>query len=100
MANRKPRTVAEALELLLKRLSLKDKTTIANMSAGELPLLNDTVGEYIRNNFDLMEPDSPLMKSCRFTSGRLLLSETEASAIILRELAYKLDQTHKLRIVK
>ena len=93
-------TVHEVVASLLRELPLKDKTTIANMSAGELPLLNDTIGRYIRNHYNLMTPDSPLMKSCRFLSGQAILSEMEATEIILRELAYKLHQTHRLRIVE
>lgn len=99
MEKKDPQSVSEVVEMLLQELPLKDRTIIANMSASELPLLDDTIGDYIRNRYDLIDPDSPLMKSCRFSSGRLQLSEREASGIILRELAYQLHQTHRLRIV-
>ena len=95
-----PRTAEEAVQILLRDLPLKDRSTIANMSAAELPLLDATIGKHIRARFELVNPQSPLVRSCAFLEGRPSLGESEASAVILRELAHRLHQTHRLRVVK
>ena len=46
-----PRTIKEAVERLITEMSLKDRTSIANMAEVELDALNMRLGQYIRNNF-------------------------------------------------
>jgi len=94
-----PQTVGDAVRLLLRDLPLKDRTTIANMTAAELPGLDATIGKHIRNRFDLVDPATPLLKACAFLAGKPALTESEASALILEELTYELHQTHRLRVV-
>jgi hypothetical protein len=95
-----PRTVAEAVDRLLSNMPLKDKITVANMSHDELPNLHLTLGGYILNNFDLLSGNWELMKSCRARSESPLQHEEDAVSIILDALWEKLQQTHKLRVVK
>lgn len=95
-----PRTVDEAVDRMLSNMPLKDKTTVANMSYDELPNLHLTLGGYILNNFGLLSGNWELMKSCRARSATPLQHEEDAVGIILDALWEKLQQTHKLRIVK
>lgn len=95
-----PTTVDQAVNRLLSELSLKDKTTIANMAEVELSDLHMNIGEYIRNEFGSWSGNKDLMTSCRFFAKRDNISEEEASAIIIRELWKRLRKTHKLRIVE
>ena len=81
-------------------MPLKDKTTVANMSPVELPNLHLTLGGYILNNFGLLSGNQELMKSCRARSESPLQHEEDAVSIILDALWEKLQQTHKLRVVK
>jgi hypothetical protein len=94
-----PRTVEEAVEYLISNLPLKDKIMIAKMPEDELHYLHNTLGQYIRNNFGLWAENWNLMQSCRIRSGRDL-SEDECSALIVRELWKKLQETHRLRPLK
>lgn len=94
-----PRSVEEAVAHLIEVLSLKDKVTIANMSADEVGDLNQTLGNYIRNAFGLWSGNEHLMWSCTKEAGRKALKKDEASAIILGRLALELEKTHKLRPV-
>jgi len=48
---RQPQSINEAVEQLISQIPLKDKATVANMSANELPGLYLTLGEFIMNNF-------------------------------------------------
>jgi hypothetical protein len=95
-----PRTVDEAVDRLLSNMPLKDKSTVANMSHDELTNLHLTLGGYILNNFGLLSGNWELMKSCQAASAHPLQHEEDAVGIILDVLWAKLQQTHKLRIVK
>jgi Circularly permutated YpsA SLOG family/Domain of unknown function (DUF6794) len=94
-----PRTVDEAVQRLIEELPLKDKTTIANMSASELAPLNNNLGRHIRNWFGLNAENHTLLWSCAKEAGKTALTEKEASAIIISCLALELEKTHKLRIL-
>ncbi|MBW2585162.1 MAG: putative molybdenum carrier protein [Deltaproteobacteria bacterium] len=95
-----PRTVNEAIDRLISNMPLKDKTTVANMSQIELPNLHLTLGRYIMNNFGLLSGNQELLKSCRSAVKDVLRHEEDAVAIIIDALWKKLQQTHKLRIIK
>jgi hypothetical protein len=95
-----PRTVNDAVGRLILILSLKDKTTIANMAEVELSVLHTTLGEYIRNEFGLWSGNEDLLISCCFMVKRDKVSQDEASSIIIRELWKRLKESHKLRVVK
>ena len=94
-----PRTVDEAVDFLMSKLPLKDKTMLAKMVEDELTYLHTTLGQYVRNRFGLWSENKSLMQSCRLRSGRDL-SEDECSAFIVRELWVKLQASHRLRAVK
>lgn len=94
-----PKTIDEAVQRLIEELSLKDKATIANMSASELSPLNDSLGRHIRNWFGLNAENHTLLWSCAKEAGKTALTEKEASAIIISCLALELEKTHKLRVL-
>jgi hypothetical protein len=95
-----PHDVAEAVERLIKSMLLKDKTTVANMSRDELPGLHLSLGGYIINSFGLLSGNQKLMNSCRSASKKILRHEEDAVSVIIAALWEKLQQTHKLRVVK
>jgi len=95
-----PRTVEQAVERLTTELSLKDKTTIANMAEAELSTLHLNLGEYIRNDFGLWSGNPDLIKSCCRIAGSVNVHQDQASSIIIRELWQQLRETHRLRVVK
>jgi hypothetical protein len=95
-----PRTVAGAVKRLAKQLPLKDRTTIANMAEIELPSLDSTLGEYIRNAFRLWSGNYALLDSCRWIARKTGAGKTDAAAIIIQELWKELKKTHTLRVVK
>jgi len=95
-----PITVDQAVKRLISELSLKDKTTIANMAEIELSVLHMTIGEYIRNEYGLWSGNDDLLNSCCFFAKKDKVSEDEASSIIIRELWKRLRDSHKLRVVR
>jgi hypothetical protein len=97
---KEPQSVADAVERLISDLPLKDKATVANMSRNELPGLHLNLGRYIMNNFGLLSGNRELMKSCRSASKEILRHEEDAVTVIITALWEKLQQTHKLRVIK
>jgi hypothetical protein len=94
-----PKTVDEAVQRLISDLSLKDKTTIANMDEVDLINLHFSLGLSIRNKF-LYPRNEQLLESCRFVSKDKYLHWDQASTVIIKRLWEKLKGTHKLRAVK
>ena len=100
LQKKEPQSVAEAVERLISNLPLKDKATVANMSRNELPGLSLSLGGYIMNNFGLRYGNRELMESCRLASKEILRHEEDAVTVIIAALWEKLQQTHKLRVIK
>ena len=95
-----PRTVYEAVDDLIFKLPLKDKTTIANMAEQEIASLHFTLGKYIRNSYGIWAGNEELLSSCRFLLKKDKIHEDEVSSLIIKKLWEKLKMTHRLKIVK
>jgi hypothetical protein len=97
---KRPSTLTQAVRQLIAQMPLKDKTTLANMLEDELPRLHSTLGDFIMNKFGLLSGNTKLIESCRLKAGGKFRSEEDAAAVIIKALWQKLQQTHKLRVVK
>jgi hypothetical protein len=95
-----PQTVDQAVYKLLGKLSLRDKTMIANIPEENLDNLYHSLEEYIQNEFRFWLSNEVLLDSCRSASGKKNLDENSASVVILKALWRKLQTTNVLRIVK
>jgi hypothetical protein len=95
-----PNTVKQVVDRLVGDLPFKDRVTVANMSESELPTLNRTLGEHIVHRYGLVAGNPALVRSLRWTAHRPLMDETDAAAVIIRELWKKLRATHPLRRIK
>jgi Circularly permutated YpsA SLOG family len=95
-----PKTVNQAVDILISKMALKDKVIIANMADGELVDLNSNLGAYIKNIFRLRFGNDELMESCRFVTKNKKLNEDGACVAIIETLWKRLGKTHKIRVVK
>ena len=95
-----PQTVEQAADKLLLKLSLRDKTMIANIPEENLIDLYRSLEVYIQNEVRSWLSNELLLKSCRSASGKNNLGQHNASLIIIKALWYKLQTTNVLRIVK
>jgi hypothetical protein len=100
LTSKRPQNIDEAVKRLISQMPLKDKTTVANMSQNELPNLYLNLGGYIINNFGLLSGNPKLMESCRLEAGGSFRHEEDAVGIIIKSLWEKLQQTHRLRVIK
>jgi len=96
---KKPETVDEAVDRLMSEMNLKDLTKLSKMTEGDLVTLHSTVGIWIRNNFVYPRNDR-LLQSCREVSKDNYLHFAQLHIVIIRELWKKLQETHKLKVVK
>jgi len=97
---KRPKTVEQAVDMLISKLTFKEKTRIANMREEKLKSLQSSLGIYIRNEFRLISENDELMESCYDLSGKDEIDENEACALIIRELWKKLQNANVLRIVR
>jgi hypothetical protein len=94
-----PETVDEAVDRMMSVMELKDLTMLAHMQETDLVNLHFTVGMWIRNNFVYPRNDK-LLQSCREVSRDKSLHFARIHMVIIRELWKRLQQTHKLKVVK
>jgi len=93
-----PRSVAEAVETLMSKLTFQERSRIANMDPSRLASLSPSLGMYIKNEFRMWKGNDPLMDDCRLLSD---FEEEGPAAVIIRELWKHLqDSDQVLRVVK
>jgi len=95
-----PKTVDEAVKRLISDLPLKDKTAIANLAENDLATLQFSLGTYIGREFGIWSGNRELLDSCELVSGDIYLHPDFAPTVIIVELWNRLQQTHRLRVVK
>ncbi len=95
-----PQTVEEAANKLLSKLSLRDKTMIANIPKDNLTDLYHSLEDDTQKEVDLWLTSESLLESCRSISGDTHLNEYGASLTIIQRLWDKLQKTNVLRIVR
>jgi hypothetical protein len=95
-----PKTVDEAVDRLISDLDLQDKVKIANMSLDELLNFHSNLHVYFKNAFGVWSENTELLADCRSISNELIYTEDDATVVILGVLWQKLQETHKLKVVK
>jgi len=96
----KPVSLDKAVNILISKISLRERCCIANLDKNDLGYLDVTIGKYIRNNFGIKSGHIELIKECRDISGREEITDNELSSTLITELWEKLRATHTLRIIK
>ena len=95
-----PKTVKDAVDRLIGELSLKDKSTIANMAQDELTTLQTTLGSYIGNEFGIWSGNRDLLYACKLLSRDVHLDPDDVPPLIIKAFWKRLRESHKLRVVK
>ena len=87
-----PKSIEDALNLLLSILDKETMETFASRSEKELKHYHCTAGVLIRKEFKLTEGNDELIASCRKFSGQSDLDGKGASIVILKALWESLRQ--------
>ena len=95
-----PKSVEEAVDILIDKLSIREKYQIAKMTQDDLAGLHFSLGLGIRNEFGLWAGNKDLLESCTSLVGQEIIHPDDASALIIKELWKKLRETYTLRVVK
>jgi hypothetical protein len=95
-----PKTLDQAVIRLMKEMPLRDKTTMAKLTKDELGPLNLSLGTYIIDHLFQKDKNTKLLKSCCDASGNIHMIPSSAAFLIIEKLWEKLQQTHRLRVVK
>ena len=88
-----PKTIEEAVDLLLSILDEETMEAFAGRSEKELIHYHYTAGALIVKEFKLDKGNDELMESCRVFSGQSDLDCKDASVVILKALWNSLRQT-------
>jgi hypothetical protein len=95
-----PHTVDQAVDKLLGKLSLRDKTMIANIPQENMTDLYNSLAEGLQNELKLWLTRPELLASCRAQATPGKHGDADAVSVILTALWHKLQATNVLRIVK
>jgi hypothetical protein len=95
-------TVDAVVEDIIAEKPLDDRVRTANLDEDGLILLQLALGKYLRYLIDNQSEDvnKKLMKDCIKQSENEELDEVGAVLYILKELRSRLQETHRLRVVK
>jgi hypothetical protein len=88
-----PKTIEEALNILLTILDKETMEIFAGRSETQLQHYYVTAGRLITQEFQLTAGNEDLLESCRDFSGQQNLDAKDASRVILRALWDSLRQT-------
>ena len=88
-----PKTIEDALKLLLSILDDDTRAMFGSRSEDDIKHYHCTAGVLIRKQFKLTEGNEELIESCRNFSGRYDLDGKGASIVILEELWKMLRHT-------
>ena len=95
-------TVDAVIDDIIAEMPLDDRVRTANLDEDGVLVLQIALGKYLRY---LLENQSEgvnqkLLQDCIKQSGNETLDEAEAPLYILKELWNRLQETHRLRVVK
>ncbi len=95
-----PKTAQEVVNLLKRKLSLRDKVRLGKMDCQELKSVYFSLGEYIRNELGIWENNQELIRSCEALARDGDQFDEDACVVIIHELWKQLKTTHLIRQVK
>ena len=95
-----PKCVAEAVNALTSMMRKKEMVAISRLSESDISYPSKNLMQFISKKFGLDKKNEPLLQSCMQISNNNDLDWAGASAVIIKELWLKLNETHGLRRVK
>jgi hypothetical protein len=102
-SNNQPKSLLDALiNDILDEMTLEDMVRFANLVEDEVQVLEAVLSKLITYRLEKLEDrvNEDLLQECIERSGDSSLDDAGASGFILTELWKRLQETHKLRIVK
>ncbi len=95
-----PDNVDTAVDAIIKAMSLKDRTQLANFRAEEIAALQLTLGLYIKAKLDLWSGRTAFDHSCEVAAEKEKMDKSNLPMVLIKLIWKKLQATHRLRVVK
>jgi hypothetical protein len=95
-------TIDAVIDDIIAEMPLDDRVRTANLDEDGVLVLQLALGKYLRYllNNQSEGVNKKLLKDCIKHSGNQTLDKAEAPLYILKELWNRLQETHRLRVVK
>jgi len=93
-------TIDKAVDKLISKMSLRERTYIGNLSESDLIYLNIILGDHIREMFGLNSGNEALIQACKEILDKNDINDDDVICVVIKELWKKLHETHVLRIIK
>lgn len=94
-----PQTVKGAVDFLVKDLTLRNRSLIANSSRGNIASLYFSMADYIKVKLALDAGNKKLIAHCALAQGRENLDVEDVAMVILKSLKDRLERDHVLRVI-
>lgn len=94
-----PKSVDEAVEIIISELPLNDRVYIAGLKRDELGAVTNAFRSHIEQDFGMLGINRELVQSCRDTSGIDDLNPRRGVEIVVEALWRELQKTHKMRLL-
>ena len=95
-----PATLMEAVAILSRKLTLRDRHRIANMPETALGELGISLAGFLQSEFGLPDRNPALGRSIGAAAEGFSLKDADTSLVVARALWERLRGTHRLRVVK
>lgn len=95
-----PRTVDQAVDQLIRHLDLKSRVKMARMTPAKLLELFSDLFPHFKSAFGRWLDNADLMASCSLVSHRPITNGTDAAAVLMARLWQRLQDTHRIKVVK
>ncbi len=95
-----PDNVDAAVDAIIKAMSLKDRTQLANFRAEEIAALQLTLGLYIKAKLDRWSGRAAFDSSCKVAANEEKMDKSNMPMVLIKLIWKKLRATHRLRVVK
>jgi hypothetical protein len=102
-SNNQPQSLLDALiNDILAEMPLEDMVRFANLAGYEVQVLEAVLSKLITYRLEKLDDrvNEDLLQECIESSGNESLDKAEAATFILKQLWKRLQETHKLRIVR
>lgn len=91
---KKPKSLAEAVDMLHDNMGLNDEIILSAMNEEDLIDVHVALGYHIGHEFGLLTGNAALLESCRIISGEKNLRMEDASMLIVKALWEKVKKSN------
>jgi len=93
-------SVDRAVGHMITEMSLRERVMLARVQDWQASLLGKLMVEYVRLQLVELSLSQALLEDCKTKTGKAVVDEAEAAAVIVADVWSRLRETHRLRVVR